>query len=98
MKWLKYLLFSTILLAICLVVFWFYGAPMNQEASYQLASKDVATFANENNIDLSQYDSPNQKPQIANPVYVFIWSPKHGGKSITAQVDPMKVRVTVNTK
>lgn len=97
MKWLKYSLLFILLLSTSLVAFWFFGAPMSAEASYKLAVRDVGVYASENNIDLSQYNNPNQVPQAAQSNYIFVWTPKNGGQPITALVDPMKVRVTVST-
>ena len=96
LKWLKYVIVFTSLLAISLIVFWFYGAPLSEVTSYKMAEKDVRVFASKHNIDLNLYNGPKLESQVNKELYIFEWIPKNGGKPITACVDPMRVEVTVD--
>lgn len=98
MKWLKYFIAIVLLTIVSIVVFWFYGAPMTEEASYQLAINDVNLYASEHQLDLRAYNSPKLKPQANQAIYVFEWTAKNGGKPITATVDPMQVKVTITNR
>jgi hypothetical protein len=84
-----------LLAIILIVVFWFYGAPMSEEASYQLALSDVKLYTSEHQLDLRSFNSPKLGLQANKAIYMFEWTPKNGGKSITATVDPMRVKVTI---
>jgi hypothetical protein len=91
-KALKYVLFVLIVIACLGSLWWFYGEPLSEESSYELAINHVNNFANKNHIDLSLYYAPNIKHQKSE-IYTFEWAPKGGGEPLTVVVDPMRVEV-----
>ena len=98
MKWYKYALAVVLITLVCIVAFWFYGAPMTQEASAQLAIRDVNLYASEHQLDLSFYNKPQLIAQSNKSIYKYEWTAKNGAKPITATVDPMRVKVTITNR